>query len=246
MQTARAHAVEAHAVNEISPISPTVDFGTPPAPAQLTEDPHEMPWTMVVPSVVLAALAAVIGFLNMPFHNFEFLTEWLDPVFRGVEEHGPTSFVQGATLDVVSVTIACVGIFFAWTLYRRGLADPEVDPLDAAARTVRPRCSVTPTTSTTASRWLVDGPLRRGRAVARDRLRPRDHRRRGQRRRAAGARRRGRPAPGADRPGAPVRARDRARRRAPAALRARASGLLDGRLPDPHRDHRHADPRGAR
>jgi NADH-quinone oxidoreductase subunit L len=28
------------------------------------------------------------------------------------------------------VTIACVGIFFAWTLYRRGLADPEVDPLD--------------------------------------------------------------------------------------------------------------------
>jgi len=128
-----AHAVEtapdAHAVNEISPISPTVDFGSPPAPAKMTEDPHEMPWTMVVPSIILAFLAAVVGFLNMPFHNFEFLAEWLDPVFRGVEEHGPTSFVQGLTLDTISVTVACLGILFAWLMYRRGLPDPEVDPL---------------------------------------------------------------------------------------------------------------------
>jgi NADH-quinone oxidoreductase subunit L len=117
-------------VNVISPISPTVDYGTPPAPAAMTEPPHEMPWTMVVPSVLLAGLAAVIGFINMPFHNFEFLAEWLDPVFRGVEEHGPSSFVEGATLDVISVTIACLGILFAWVLYRRGLEDPEVDPLN--------------------------------------------------------------------------------------------------------------------
>ena len=27
---------------------------------------------MVVPSLALASLAVVIGFLNMPFHNFEF------------------------------------------------------------------------------------------------------------------------------------------------------------------------------
>jgi NADH-quinone oxidoreductase subunit L len=84
----------------------------------------------VIPSVVLALLAAVIGFINLPFTNFEFLTDWLDPVFRGVTEPGASSFLQGATLDVVSVTIACIGIFFAWTVYRRGLADPEVDPLD--------------------------------------------------------------------------------------------------------------------
>ncbi len=50
-----------------------------------THDPHEMPWTMVVPSIVLALLAVVIGFINLPFTNFEFLTEWLDPVFRGVD-----------------------------------------------------------------------------------------------------------------------------------------------------------------
>jgi NADH-quinone oxidoreductase subunit L len=124
------HMAAAHAVNEISPESPTVDYGTPAPPAKLEHDPHEMPWTMVVPSIVLAGLAAVVGFLNMPFVNFEFLTEWLDPVFRGVEEHGPTSFVQGLTLDVVSVTVATLGILFAIAMYRRGLPDVDRDPLN--------------------------------------------------------------------------------------------------------------------
>jgi NADH-quinone oxidoreductase subunit L len=129
-EVAEAHAEAEHEPHEISPISPTVDYGTPPAPAQLTKPPHEMPWTMVVPSLILAALAAVVGFINLPFTSFEFLTSWLDPVFRGVTEAGPDSFVQGATLDVVSVTIALCGIALAWSIYRRGLEDPEVDPLD--------------------------------------------------------------------------------------------------------------------
>jgi NADH-quinone oxidoreductase subunit L len=122
--------VDGHVVNEISPESPTVDYGTPAPPPRLEHDPHEMPWTMVVPSVLLALLAAVVGFLNMPFVNFEFLTEWLDPVFRGVEEHGAESFVQGLTLDVVSVTVATIGILFGIVLYRRGLEDVDRDPLN--------------------------------------------------------------------------------------------------------------------
>jgi NADH-quinone oxidoreductase subunit L len=122
--------VEHHGTHEISPISPTVDYGTPaPAPA-LTEDPHEMPWTMVLPSLVLATLAVVIGFINLPFHDLEFLTDWLDPVFTGVEDHGPDSFVQGASLELLAVVIALVGITIGWTLYRRGLADADADPLD--------------------------------------------------------------------------------------------------------------------
>ncbi len=119
-----------HTVNEISPVSPTVDYGTPAPPAKLEHDPHEMPWTMVVPSIVLALLAAVVGFLNMPFVNFEFLTEWLDPVFRGVHEPGAESFAQGLTLDVVSVTVATLGIIFAIVLYRRGLPDVDRDPIN--------------------------------------------------------------------------------------------------------------------
>ncbi|MGZ4753932.1 MAG: NADH-quinone oxidoreductase subunit L [Acidimicrobiia bacterium] len=130
IEAAEAHAEPEHEAHEISPISPTVDYGTPPAPARLTEPPHEMPWTMVVPSLVLATLAVVIGFINLPFTNFEFLTDWLDPVFRGITVDGADSFVQGAALDVVTVTIAVAGIFFAWTVYRRGLPKPEEDPLD--------------------------------------------------------------------------------------------------------------------
>jgi NADH-quinone oxidoreductase subunit L len=119
---------DGHADHEISPVSPTVDYGTPAPEPFLTEPPHEMPWTMVVPSLVLAALAATIGFINLPFKNLEFLTEWLDPVFEGVEDHGPSSFVEGASLELLAVVIALTGILFAYSLYRRGLQDRDADP----------------------------------------------------------------------------------------------------------------------
>jgi NADH-quinone oxidoreductase subunit L len=161
-EPAMAHAaVGEHATHEISPISPTVDYGNPPAPARLTHDPHEMPWTMVVPSIALALLACVIGFVNLPFTSFEFLTDWLDPVFRGITEPGASSFVQGATLDVVSVTVACLGIFFAWTIYRRGLADPEVDPLNKRLGFFGRLFGHAYYYDESVSK-LVDGPLRAG------------------------------------------------------------------------------------
>jgi NADH-quinone oxidoreductase subunit L len=121
---------EPHGEHEISPVSPTVDYGTPAPEPALTEDPHEMPGTMVFPSLVLATLAVFIGFINLPFANLDFLTEWLDPVFRGVEEHGADSFVQGASLELLAVVIALVGIVTAWRLYRRGLEDRNVDPFN--------------------------------------------------------------------------------------------------------------------
>ena len=43
--------------------------------------PHESPWTMTVPLVVLAVLAAIAGFLNLPFtDSTKFLENWLEPV----------------------------------------------------------------------------------------------------------------------------------------------------------------------
>ena len=151
---------EAEHHHEISPISPTVDYGAPAPEPPLTEDPHEMPWTMVVPSLVLAVLAVVVGFLNLPFTKFEFLTKWLDPVFRGVTAPGPDSFVEGATLDVLSVTIALIGIGFAWTIYRRGLANREVDPLDQRLGPIARLFGHAYYFDDGVSR-AVDGPLRR-------------------------------------------------------------------------------------
>jgi NADH-quinone oxidoreductase subunit L len=110
-------------------VSPTVDAWDPPATPALEHPPHESPRIMVLPILVLATLAAIGGILNLPFKSLEFLTEWLDPVFEGVHQIHATSFVAGAVLSAVSVTMGLIGIGFAVTLYRRGLRAPDADPL---------------------------------------------------------------------------------------------------------------------
>ncbi len=42
-------------------------------------DPHESPWPMAVPLVVLGALAAVGGIIDLPWGKWDFLTRWLAP-----------------------------------------------------------------------------------------------------------------------------------------------------------------------
>src|SRR5207248_2663384 len=63
------------------PEEPTVAFGSPPRATKLDEHhpPHESPRLMTIPVLVLAALAAIGGLLNVPLHGLEFLTKWLDP-----------------------------------------------------------------------------------------------------------------------------------------------------------------------
>ena len=98
---------------------------------------------MVSPSCVLAFLAAVGGVLNLPFKSLEFLGEWLDPVFQGVDRPTPSIFDAGLALDGISVLFAVAGIGARVTLYRRGLRTPDGDPLRetprAAARRVGQR-----------------------------------------------------------------------------------------------------------
>jgi NADH-quinone oxidoreductase subunit L len=109
--------------------SPTVDYGTAPVlPAP--GDPHEGNGLMVFPVVVLAFLAIVGGLLDLPFTKLEFLTHFLDPVFADAPAPEPTSFWSAYGLDVLAVIVATIGIVFAYRLYRRGLEDPAVDPLD--------------------------------------------------------------------------------------------------------------------
>ena len=111
--------------------SPTVDYGTPVAPAHLTHDPHEGTRTMVLPVVVLAGLAMVAGILELPFHGLEFLSDWLEPTFQDAHAATPTSFLSGFGLSVLAVVVGVSGLLIAFRLYRRGLADPGADPVDA-------------------------------------------------------------------------------------------------------------------
>ncbi|MGZ6999140.1 MAG: NADH-quinone oxidoreductase subunit L [Acidimicrobiia bacterium] len=111
--------------------SPTVDYGTPPSTAGLRHEPHEGNGLMVFPVVMLAALAVVGGLLDLPWTRLEVLTHFLEPVFRAVKDAPePSSFLAAAGLDLLAVAVAGVGIVVAFALYRRGLEDPAVDPLD--------------------------------------------------------------------------------------------------------------------
>ena len=79
--------------------------------------PHESPWPMAVPLVVLAALAAVGGALNLPFKGWEFLHDWLQPVVgdRVHELTSPTS--TKVNLLVATGLAVVVGIAFAYLVH---------------------------------------------------------------------------------------------------------------------------------
>jgi NADH-quinone oxidoreductase subunit L len=110
--------------------SPTVQYGEPPRETRLHgHDPHESPMLMVVPIVALAVLSFLGGLLNLPIKGLEFLNEWLEPVFEGVEQPHPSSFDEGLALTGVAFFFAAIGIGLAYMLYRRGLRTPADDPL---------------------------------------------------------------------------------------------------------------------
>ena len=110
--------------------APTVDFVEPPRETRLGDhDPHESPMIMLIPILALAFLAIVGGFLNVPIEGLQFLDEWLEPVFAGVTQPHPHSFVEGLVLEGISVVFALVGIAIGLFLYRRGLRNASADPL---------------------------------------------------------------------------------------------------------------------
>ncbi len=83
----------------------------------LTPDftPHESPWIMTVPLVLLAGLAFVGGAINLPFtHGTQLLDNWLEPVVGHFDgEHGATLWA----LIVIAVVVALVGILVGIGIY---------------------------------------------------------------------------------------------------------------------------------
>ena len=150
--------VDARADADSDP-SPTVSYGEPVQYPAHPQAPHESPGTMTGPILLLAFLAAVIGFINMPFGGLDFFDQWLEPSFPHVPEHDPSSFFQGATLEILAVILAVVGITLAYRMYRRGLDAPERDPLNARLGAVAPVLGHAYYYDEGISR-LVDGPLR--------------------------------------------------------------------------------------
>jgi NADH-quinone oxidoreductase subunit L len=92
--------------------------------------PHESPWTMTVPLVVLAVLAATAGLLNLPFpDSWHFLENWLEPSFV-LSNPAHLDFSDGVVvlLLVVSSLVALSGIAIAYFVFERRRL-PVVEPV---------------------------------------------------------------------------------------------------------------------
>lgn len=114
-----------------------VFFGAPRSPA--ADHAHESRPLVTVPLVVLAALSALGGALNLPgLHTLE---HWLEHSLAGVKEG---HFVWAVAL--VSLAVALLGLGLAWLVYGRrpllGERDPLARPLGPLYRALEDRWGV--------------------------------------------------------------------------------------------------------
>jgi NADH-quinone oxidoreductase subunit L len=75
------------------------------------QHPHESPWVMVIPMVILAAGSAVAGALLGPTHAIQ---DWLDPVL-GAEIVNRE--VNATVISLCTVAVVLIGAAFAWFAY---------------------------------------------------------------------------------------------------------------------------------
>jgi NADH-quinone oxidoreductase subunit L len=82
--------------------------------------PHESPWIMLTPLVVLSGLAIVGGGLNLPFSGMHFLEEWLHPVIEfGERELSSDTKDLKLTIALVSIVVALAGLVLAYLVYSK-------------------------------------------------------------------------------------------------------------------------------
>jgi NADH-quinone oxidoreductase subunit L len=84
--------------------------------------PHESPWLMTVPLLVLAVLSLLGGLLNLPFpKSAHFLENWLKPVFEGsaVKLTLSTGTIVGLLTFSTIVALAGTAVAAAAFLYKR-------------------------------------------------------------------------------------------------------------------------------
>src|SRR5579864_3806700 len=92
-------------------------------------EPHESPWVMALPLVVLAVLALVGGLLDLPGHHPSFAPlAWLAPVFGPALYQAHQSAGLQWVLAIVDTVVAVVGLGVAFPLWSRRAERPELEP----------------------------------------------------------------------------------------------------------------------
>jgi NADH-quinone oxidoreductase subunit L len=103
-------------------------------------EPHESPWIMTLPLVVLAVFSIFGGLLDLPFVNsrLDYLDRWLEPSLLGTHPPVASGFSTGLLLSTLALTVAVVGIVVGRAVYLNGLnadgTDPTVQRLGGFAR----------------------------------------------------------------------------------------------------------------
>ncbi len=97
--------------------------------------PHESPWTMTLPLLVLAGAAAVAGGLNLPFtKDLHFLEHWLEPSLFGNETKLMVSSAGKWGLALIAIMSAVGAIGAATAVYLKGRIAPARIERPALAR----------------------------------------------------------------------------------------------------------------
>ena len=94
--------------------------------------PHESPWVMVIPLMILALLSLIGGWVGVPhsLHGSDHFDAFLSPVFHSSSAGGPaaeaaTPPAEGESSSTelifssISVAVAALGFLLAWYLYYR-------------------------------------------------------------------------------------------------------------------------------
>jgi NADH-quinone oxidoreductase subunit L len=91
--------------------------------------PHESPWVMRLPLVILAVAAFVGGVLNLPWVHGVSLDHWLSPVFSGSLYHDHLHSSGLWALSLTDIAAAVIGVILAFALWRGAQVDkPSLEP----------------------------------------------------------------------------------------------------------------------
>ncbi len=103
-----------------------VDYLPETVTARAEHHPHESPWQMTAPLVVLAGLSIFGGLLNLPFtKGLHFLEHWLEPAL--VHEHVVNASASTKwMLAFVAIGASAVGILLAVKTYLQHQRDPRL------------------------------------------------------------------------------------------------------------------------
>ena len=91
--------------------------------------PHESPWTMVLPLVVLAGLALIGGVLNLPWGRANLLERWLEPVLGPYSVLHTVSTTAKVALAAATTALGLVGIAMGFRIWARSPRHDELEPV---------------------------------------------------------------------------------------------------------------------